>query len=329
MYLHVREKINAPDWNIFVVDNGPASGAFLQSWEWGEVLRAQGRDVQRIAQGLNGEGNRAQCSYESTKLTRSISSMYIPRGPIGLTASLESGLIEKLIETEKRSSTAPIFIRAEFSRDSKTPKSRLTHDVQPSTTLITDLSQKEDDLLSAMHQKTRYNIRLAKKKEVEVSKDGYVGIFIDLVNDTARRHGVRFSNKKHYKSILKVLDGNSDAPKAFLAQAKHGDDVLAMALCIDFGKTRTYLHGASSETKKNMMAPYLLHWELMNDAKESGLTSYDWWGIAPEESSDHKLAGVTRFKKGFGGKAVSFPKTQDFVLSPLYYSLYRLMKIFR
>ena len=45
---------------------------------------------------------------------------------------------------------------------------RSPHTIQPRRTLIVDLEPDEDEILMNMHQKTRYNIRLSGRKEVEV-----------------------------------------------------------------------------------------------------------------------------------------------------------------
>ncbi len=317
------------DWNEFVIENGPESGAFLQSWEWGDVLRSEGKSVSRFLRHQDDKTKRVQCLYERKKILKLFRTVYVPRGPIGATSLIEAKQVVAMVEQEKHSSLAPIFLKFELPRKIEVAESEVVKDIQPSTTLITDLDSTEDSLLSAMHHKTRYNVRLAAKKGVSISLDGYIDEFMKLISSTARRHKVTFGSKAHYIAILKHLNGEGDAPRAFLAKAEHDGDVIAMALCIDFGKTRTYLHGASSDVKKNMMAPFLLHWELMKDAKKAGLTAYDWWGIAPDGVEGHRLAGVTRFKKGFGGRVVSYPETRDVIIRPWAYRLYRFLKKFR
>jgi lipid II:glycine glycyltransferase (peptidoglycan interpeptide bridge formation enzyme) len=74
------------------------------------------------------------------------------------------------------------------------------------------------------------------------------------------------------------------------------------------------------------MAPYLLHWELIKEAKEKGLKFYDWWGIAASDDPKDPWAGITRFKKGFGGEMVSYPGTFDYVLKPAGYEFYKLFR---
>ena len=83
----------------------------------------------------------------------------------------------------------------------------------------------------------------------------------------------------------------------------------------------TYLHGGSSREHKELMAPYLLHWRIMEEAKRRGMAQYDLWGIDGD-----RWPGVTRFKKGFGGSGVFYPPSLEVVYRPLWYKIYRVMK---
>ena len=291
-----------------MLEHGPRSGAFLQSWEWGDVLEAEGVCVRRYARD---DVRRAQVLVIEKRLPMGQGYVYIPRGPIGTTADAEAQMLERLVDQTKTWQSRPIFFRVDAPRNIQhtTYDVRDVPDIQPSTTLITDLTTEVDTLLAAMHTKTRYNIRLAQKHGVAVEA-GSLEAFVSLTDATEKRHDISLHARSHFEAMLNHLHGRGDAPRAFLTHAVHQGDVLASALCVDFGTTRTYLHGASSDTKKSLMAPYALHWHLIQDAKRHGMTAYDWWGIAPEGQLRHRLVGVTRFKRGFGGEVVEMPRTQ-------------------
>ncbi|NQV11750.1 peptidoglycan bridge formation glycyltransferase FemA/FemB family protein [Candidatus Uhrbacteria bacterium] len=316
---------NKEDWNDFVSDHGPRSGAFLQSWEWGELQEELGHEVSRYAT------SDARAQLVEHKLPAGQTYHYIPRGPVSKSAASSSDLLKLLADDLAED----IFLRVDpvhtFSTTDLNLSVKNTKDVQPSATLITSLIQNESDLLEEMHGKTRYNIRLAEKRgvQIKIGVEDALGAFVDLVTETSTRHGIRAHDRKHYEMILKHLDGSDNAPRAFLTIATHDGDILATAMCLDWNGTRTYLHGASSDIKKNLMAPHLLHWKLVDDAKSHGLTAYDWWGIAPEGQPEHPLQGVTRFKKGFGGEIVASPSTIDLVIKPLWYRAYTFMKKFK
>jgi len=179
-----------------------------------------------------------------------------------------------------------------------------------------DLKKSKEELLSDMHQKTRYNIRLAKKKGVEIIEGGADDFddFWNLINKTADRDRFRIHTKEYYKKMLSV-----DFVKIFFA--KFAGKIIATGIFSFYGDTVTYMHGASDNEHRNVMAPYLLQWELITRAKEKGFKYYDFYGI-----DDKKWPGVTRFKKGFGGFEKRYPGTFDMVFSQIWYNVYNILR---
>lgn len=301
--------IERNEWNKFILDHAPKSGAFLQMWEWGEFQESIGKTVNRI---LTDE-MAAQMIQMSLMIGKKY--WYCPRGPIGQ------------IDLDRLKDDRSLFLRLDPPVGSF-KHGRHVGSVQPADTLITDLSQKSDDLLKGMHSKTRYNIRLAKKKGVEIEISPANVVFQDvwpIFKATSSRGAfVMQHTQVFYEQMLESL--STDDCRAYLAIARHKKDILAANIMIDCAGTRTYLHGASSNEKRNLMAPYLLHWALIEDAKEKGIDSYDWWGIAPEGVENHKWAGVTRFKLGFGGERLSYAGAFDIVQNSLWYWGYQIAR---
>jgi lipid II:glycine glycyltransferase (peptidoglycan interpeptide bridge formation enzyme) len=298
------------------------SGAFLQSKEWGEFQKSVGRDVVRV----NNVGQ-----FIVHRLPFGMKYAFYPRGPI----------TDVTVETLKSAADrlGVIFLRLEPTQrlnDSATQRLIKTIDISPPNTLITDLTQTDDALLAAMHEKTRYNVGLATRKGVTVTigADNLDAVW-PLFEQTASRGQFHLHPKSYYEKMLA-------SQVAFLAVAKFEGEIVAANIMIDYAGMRTYLHGASSDKHRNVMGPYLLHWELMRDAKATGLTAYDWWGVAPADSlppltppraggepAGHPWSGITRFKLGFGGQRVDYPGTFDFVVKPSFYRLYQILRRLR
>jgi lipid II:glycine glycyltransferase (peptidoglycan interpeptide bridge formation enzyme) len=209
--------------------------------------------------------------------------------------------------------------------------------VQPADTVIVDLTRNEDDLLAAMKQKTRYNVRLAEKKGVTVRTANYDNAhafredcetFWRLLDETAERDKFHAHDKGYYEKMLDVLSPRKHGGLTVgLMFAEYEGEPIAAVLLASFGDTVTYLHGASSSVHRNVMAPYLLHWRAMQEAKNRGFTKYDFWGVAPEHASDnHPWVGITRFKTGFGGARVSYIGAWELPRSRFWYNLYRCAK---
>jgi lipid II:glycine glycyltransferase (peptidoglycan interpeptide bridge formation enzyme) len=104
------------------------------------------------------------------------------------------------------------------------------------------------------------------------------------------------------------------------------NDIIAANLMVFYGDTATYLHGASNYAFRALMAPNLLQWNLIQEAKKRGFKYYDFHGIAPNENPKHPWAGVTRFKKGFGGEIANYPGTYDFIYETGWYKIYKLFR---
>lgn len=212
-----------------------------------------------------------------------------------------------------------------------------TSSIQPRQTIVLDLADRtEDELLAAMHEKTRYNIRLAERKGVTVRRGGPetqekdFEIFWKLLRETARRDGFRTHPREYYKKLLAIrLDHFSNE----LFFAEYEGEVLAAAMLnfyrgstsIDAigsaGGTATYLHGASSRRHRETMAPHLLQWRMIQEARQRGCAQYDFWGV-----DERRWPGVTRFKRGFGGREIVYPQSVDIAYRPVVYAAYWIAK---
>jgi lipid II:glycine glycyltransferase (peptidoglycan interpeptide bridge formation enzyme) len=298
--------------------NRLAGGEFLQSWFWGEIIEKNGEILERY--GIEERGEiLAVITIIKKPLLGPFFYWYAPRGPIG-----EKGAVEFLLKELKANKSGGIFLRIEPPEilNMKEGKASLKKslDLQPKKTLFLDLSLKEEELLKAMHQKTRYNIKLAEKKGVKTTLAGAEDFteFWRLMKLTGNRDGFRLHEAAHYQGLLSA----SSFIKLYLASYE-GKNIAAGLFCF-FGNRATYLHGASDNKARNLMAPYLLQWEIIKTARREGFKYYDFYGI-----DEKKWPGVTRFKLGFGGSVRDYPGTYDFVFRPLIYSLYGLLRKLR
>ncbi|MDD2694076.1 MAG: peptidoglycan bridge formation glycyltransferase FemA/FemB family protein [Candidatus Gracilibacteria bacterium] len=168
-------------------------------------------------------------------------------------------------------------------------------------TRVLDLTQDENMILSQMHEKGRYNIRLAEKRGVKVqwveSHSENIAIWMSLLADTTSRDGFAHNSQKYYESFLAC-------PEARLAFAFYEEKVIAAGIFVYHGTDAIYYYGASSSDKevRKHMAPYLLQWFAILEGKKHGCIQYDFLGIAKPGEIDGHLAGVTSFKEKFGGE---------------------------
>jgi peptidoglycan pentaglycine glycine transferase (the first glycine) len=198
------------------------------------------------------------------------------------------------------------------------------HSAYPEWTLTLDLGYSEADLLTDMKPKGRYNIRLAEKKKVRVDvwkKEDGAGFkqFYQILKDTSRRDQFGVHPADYYRNLLETL-GAYDGASLYLAYHPEKQDVVIGGTIVTFfGDTATYYYGASSHTYRALMAPYLLQWRAIRDAKKRGLRYYDFMGIAGSGGGDwdRRLEGVTRFKEKFGGETSHYMRSFELVFKPL------------
>lgn len=174
--------------------------------------------------------------------------------------------------------------------------------VQPPDTVVIDLRTDADELLAAMHRKNRYNIRLAERKGVEVERAdaSSVDVWYELYRQTAKRDRIAIHSRAYYARLFE-LPATDDAPSLRLYLARHGPDVLAGIIVVRYRGAATYLYGASSNEKRNLMPNYALQWRAMLDARADGCRWYDLFGVPPTDDPSHPMHGLYRFKRGFGG----------------------------
>lgn len=217
-----------------------------------------------------------------------------------------------------------------------------TQNYQPTDTLEINLTKSDDQILSEMKRKGRYNINLARNKGITIKaipgnevteKD--LGDFWNLNNETTSRDSFSGHQKSYYWNFCHKLVGDGLKPShpyttLFFAEAENGTRI-ATAINTHCGKKAIYYFGASTSDPnyRNLMAPYLLQWEMMQYAKKQGCTSYDFLGIAPENDPDHPYVGISEFKWKFGGERKVYDTGKEIVLKPFWYNLYRFAKRIR
>jgi lipid II:glycine glycyltransferase (peptidoglycan interpeptide bridge formation enzyme) len=202
---------------------------------------------------------------------------------------------------------------------------RPSHD--PSITRLLDVTASEEEILAQLHHKTRYNIRVAQKHELMIREVDSVDQFLLLQRDTAKRDRFAAQSDDYVRKQFDLLKKNGTAT---LLVAEKGGIPLAANFLIAYGDTVTYLYGASSSSDRQLMAPYLLHWDSILWAKHNGFRYYDFWGVNPAEKThpDFKKAwdGISRFKAGWGGAVIELPGTYDIPVKSLYYKLGRSIR---
>lgn len=305
--------------------------SFLQSEEWEEFQKQLGTNPFRI----NGK------LVEKLPLLLGQSYLYCPRAYFESAEELHDFYFKA---QEKAKELQAFFIRIEPVVSEKINidsfEMRKVSERQPGQTLMLDLSRDVNKILESTKSKTRYNIRLAEKKGVSVkfsTKKEDLQDFINLADITAKRDKIRFRDNTYYETMLESL---SKYNMIKIYSAIYKNKVIASAITLNYKNTFTYLYGASSDQDRNVMAPYLLQWKMINDAKKEGYSWYDFWGVAPLQkvegkfeikNSEHSWSGITKFKLGFvpnetNGKYIKYPGCYEISVGKKRYFLYKMFR---
>lgn len=337
---------NKDQWNSYINAHATPDGGFLQSWQWGEFQKSYGRPVFRMGVIENGE---IIYGWQIIKmaLPLGMSYFYAPR-PISANYGLRiadyklskvvKDMLEKIKELAKKEKA--VFIRVDATsiisplvrgdegglKNYGFKKTNLS--IQPQEELIVDVSKEIDQLLSEMKPKTRYNIKIAQKHEVkidcyqkEISAEIFE-FFWSLITKTSERQSIRPHPQEYYRKMLGILM-NDGAGRLYLA--RFDQKIIAAILVLYFSHTATYLHGGSDDNFKNLMAPHLLQWQAISDARANGLKFYNFGGVSAVKKS---WEGITRFKNGFSPNTeyTKYAGVWDYPVNNFFYFFYKTIK---
>lgn len=307
-------------------------GHLLQSWRWGAFKDAFGWQTERVA--ARGEKGVALAQV-LFRHKAGVSIGYIPRGPVvgGDDAEGMRGLWGEIDRIARKRRALTIIVEPDQRIESDLVQlSRLVggpSPIQPSRTVKIELAD-DEALLKQMHQKTRYNVRLAQRRGVTSRICSFspasLDVFYNLLLDTASRNEFEIHSADYYREFLGMFEGN-----AALIFAEIEGRPVAGIIVAAFGDEAIYMYGASSTKDRAHGAGFLIQYEAMRWAREQGCRRYDLWGIPAQDPRTTKvddgdrIAGTTgsdwrglyEFKTRFGGEVISYPEPLERRYHPL------------
>lgn len=314
-------------WDAFLLEAQP--NTFLHSWQWGEFNKQMGERVWRLGVYNSEEVLVAVALIIKIKARRG-AFLFCPHGPIADVQTLKHGGLSILTEYLKKLAKeencgfvrfSPLMLATPENKkvwsDLKF-RNAPTH-MHPELSWLMDVLHSEEELLQNMRKTTRYSIRKAEKDGVEIvtsTEADDVGIFWSVYEATVGRHQfVPFSKKYLRTEFEKFAKDN----KAMWFFGKYNNEIVTAALIIFEKWSGFYHHGASVPKYANLTASQLLQWHVILEAKRRGCQKYNFWGIAPENNKKHPWAGLSTFKKGFGGGAEEYVHAQDLPIKMTYW----------
>jgi lipid II:glycine glycyltransferase (peptidoglycan interpeptide bridge formation enzyme) len=298
-------EVSPQEWAAFTADRPDTH--LLQTGNWASLKERFGWRARYIITGDSG----ALVLFRGLPLGYSLG--YIPKGPVG---SPKMELWQDLDVVCRQEKAVLLKVEPDRWLDPQEPKPETPppgfiiskHIIQPPRTILLDLSGDEDQILAQMKQKTRYNIRLAGRKDILVHPSTDIQTFHRLLQVTGERDQFGVHSLAYYQAAYDLFHPKGACE---LLLATYEGEPLAGLMVFASGPRSWYLFGASTDLHRNRMPNHLLQWEAIRWARAQGCTEYDLWGI-PDASTEtleaeftdraDGLWGVYRFKRGFGGE---------------------------
>jgi lipid II:glycine glycyltransferase (peptidoglycan interpeptide bridge formation enzyme) len=309
---------------------------FLHSWYWGEFHSSLGKEIERIG------------FYEKDKLkgimllivesAKRGKYLTVPGGPIidwgnknlvkEAFSEMKRVAVDKkcvfirirpqLLENQK---SLAIFHEFNWRKAPMHLTADLTHQL--------DITKSEEEMLAGMRKGTRYEIRKAQKIGIEIASTNDYKVtkdFYRLQIATASRQGFVPFGYDFFNQQFKIFLENN---LALVYTASLKKKILAQAFVIFYGKEAVYHYGVSTEEGRKYPGAYLIQWEAIKEAKKRGMKKYNFWGVAPIGKNNHRFAGVSLFKRGFGGEDVFYLPAHDLVINHTKYFMNFIIELIR
>ena len=329
--MEIKPVLQATEWEPFARKYVPSS--LLQGWPWGEFSLLQHH--QPFFLGIYDKNQLVGGALLTKIVARRGTYLVCHGGPLIDWSSDEMfrQLHPAMTALARREGASFLRIRPPILHTEEEVKRFSTFGYRPAPmgfpaehTLLLNLEPSEDELFRGLRKNTRYYVRKAQNEGVVVTisqATSDLDALYELYRETVSRQRFIPYSRRYFDDEVRAFAETNEVDIVLAYQ----DDVLrAGAMIIYYGETAYYHHGASRRTDKESFAAYLLQWEAIRHAKARGITTYDFWGVAPTDDPKHPKAGLTIFKRGFGGERVRWLQSLDYPLSWKYWPTYAYAK---
>ncbi len=310
----------AKAWDQLVAATGRPH--LLQTAGWASLKEATGWSARRFVLEDPAAGQRyGLAQVLLRRLPLGVVMAYVPRGPLvadDRLAEAVSALRRALAEERCASLLCDPEVLDQAAIQAALATAGVVRSpayVQPRRTLLFDLAREPEALLAQMHRKTRQYVHRAERAGVATEETADLGRFLRVLRMVAARAGFAVHDDAYFARLVEAFPG-----RVHLLMVRVGQDDAGALLVVRFADRAWELYGGWNGLHGEARPFYLLKWRAMLRMRALGVRRYDMWGLAEDEA----LAGVERFKKGFGGEAVTWVGALEASVNPLLYPLWRV-----
>ncbi len=319
------EDISESDW-IKVQTQYPEAN-FLQSPAWGKVNSLVGHKV------IIAQFDQGWCLMiiKNAKRGRYLE---IPGGPLmdWQDSATRTAVFEQIRTVARREKCVFVRLRPQLRANAENlailsdlGMTKAPMHLHAEHTVILDLTKDTEQLMADMRRQTRYEVRRADKLGLKVYFGSSKNLFEEFhqvqLETAQRQHFV----PPNLKMLMAEHEAFGDQARLYVVRSQD-DQPIAYGLILISGIEAEYFEAASTDLNRKLPGAYALLWRAIRDLKELGLKQFNLWGIAPEGQKEHRYAGVTIFKKGFGGEVVEFVPAQDIVVQKFRYQINKIIE---
>ncbi len=336
----IREISSKDEWQKFLDVANPHT--FLHSWNWGEFQQKLGYRVWHV--GVYKNNILVAVMLAIAIFARRSTFIFCPHGPIIMykESCIRNQELEKILKIltgflkniakQERASFIRVSPLLENSEEQRMIFQKLGFrlapiHMHPERAWILDIEKSEEEVLMGMRKQTRHCIRNAVLHGVTVAQSEDVrdiDLFYSLYEATAARQNFVPFSREYLKTEFSLFAKDIQA-SIFLGRYK--GEVISGAIVIFAHGSGFYHHGASNPKFPKIPASHLLQWEIIREAKRRGMKMYNFWGVAPDSALDHPWAGLSLFKKGFGGFCEEYVPAEDLPLALSYWFAYVIERV--
>ena len=330
--MNIKEITNKSQWEDFILQNKEAT--FLHSWNWGEFNKNTGEKIWRV--GVFDNRDEAAPRLIAAVLIIKVkakrgSFLFVPQGPITthnpklITQNSLIKIFDYLKKLGRKEKVGFIRISPVLENSNENLnifksygfRNAPIHMMHPETTWLLDITKNEEEILKEMRKTHRNLIRRAVKDGVEIiqnTDEEYLKTFYDIHMETVKRHKFVPFSYNYIESEIKAFKNDNQIN---IFSAKYKNKIISSAIIVFYGNQAFYHHSASLSEYNKIPSSYLILWEAIKEAKKRKKEIFNFYGIV-EDKPKHPWAGLSKFKKGFGGYKKDFLHCQDLPLSKKY-----------
>lgn len=193
-----------------------------------------------------------------------------------------------------------------------------------------DLSRSENEILKSFSNGHRRRINnsfskngiTVKVKNDEVCLQSFIRLYIKMY----KLKNLPYTENEITDSFNNLNSFIYENNKGFMIYIFQKDDLVGGMMIVYQGNSARVYKGATDPERRDIPISHSGIFEAIKLCKAEGFLSLDLWGYNHFASKNDPVYSINEFKKGFSDSFTFFPKRMNFVLNPLNYNIYLLLK---